>query len=425
MLISSLRFISFRNLQDAEVDTQGRDVFLVGENGQGKTNFLEGVYFCSYASSFRSVNDRELVRKNESVGVADVAGAGDALDSKIDESGEEKKSKVCSAMARFAPVSPATAQTAPLYEKILVKIESSRKTVVVNGKKIEDRKELIAIAPCIVFCHEDMIFASGTPEDRRWFFDQSQSLYDPVYLDDIRNYRKILKTRNSVLKDYGSDASHKTRMLDALDPQLAKYGIHIMKKRAGAAQLFSQTFTPLYTYVSGIGDVEVRYIPSWNVRQSYGVGSGGCGTALDASAGVCDFEYMEEDAIVDLLKKRREGDVSFGATRAGPHRDKYVFTCGGVEFARNASTGQRRLLVLLLRVAEAKRFSDMSGRKPVLLLDDVLLELDPEKRRRFLEVLPEYDQAFYTFLPEEPYQRYRTSDTIVYNVSQGSLSRME
>jgi DNA replication and repair protein RecF len=419
MLISSLRFVSFRNLRDAEVDTQARDVFLIGENGQGKTNFLEGVYFCSYASSFRSVNDRELVRKNES------AGAGDAFDAGIVERGAEKKHKGCSAMARFTPAQGAS----PFYDKILVKIENNRKTVVVDGKRIEDRKELIAIAPCIVFCHEDMIFAAGAPEDRRWFFDQSQSLYDPVYLDDLRNYRKILKTRNSVLKDYGSDASYKTRTLDALDPQLVKCGIHIMKKRAGAASLFSQTFTPLYTYVSGIGDIEVRYIPSWNARRCGGADSGERGAvsdaALYATAGVCDFEEPEEEAIVELLKKYREGDVSLGATRVGPHRDKYVFTCGGVEFARNASTGQRRLLVLLLRVAEAKRFSDMSGRKPVLLLDDVLLELDPEKRRRFLEVLPEYDQAFYTFLPEEPYQRYRTSDTIVYNVSRGVLSRME
>jgi DNA replication and repair protein RecF len=411
MRISSLRFISFRNLQDAEVDTHAKDIFLVGENGQGKTNFLEGIYFCSYASSFRSVNDRELVRKNERIS-NDAAG-----DDKKAGYLEEKKNKGCSALARFAAKD---VQNAPaLYEKILVKIENSRKTVVVDGKKIEDRKELIAIAPCIVFCHEDMLFAAGAPENRRWFFDQSQSLYDSVYLDDLRNYRKILKTRNSVLKDYGSGASHKTRMLDALDPQLAKYGVNIMKKRAGAARLFSQTFTPLYTYVSGIGDIEVRYIPSWNVRPS-------CGAASDADEeSLCDVEEPEEEAIIEFLKRRREGDVSFGATRMGPHRDKYVFTCGGADFARNASTGQKRLLVLLLRVAEAKRFSDMSGRKPVLLLDDVLLELDPEKRRRFLEVLPEYNQAFYTFLPEEPYQRYRTADTIVYNMSCGSLSRTE
>ncbi|MDR2746499.1 MAG: DNA replication/repair protein RecF, partial [Treponema sp.] len=86
-----------------------------------------------------------------------------------------------------------------------------------------------------------------------------------------------------------------------------------------------------------------------------------------------------------------------------------------------ASTGQRRLLALLLRIAQARRFSETTGRNPVLLLDDVLLELDPEKRRKFLSILPDYDQAFYTFLPEEPYERYRKSDTVVYYVSDGAL----
>jgi DNA replication and repair protein RecF len=359
MIVSALRFFSFRNLADAEINTNAKDVFLVGENGQGKTNFLEGVYFCSYASSFRVVNDRELI-----------CATGDG--------------KTCSAQAQFA---------GSLYEKITVKIESGRKTVTVDGKKVDDRKELLSIAPCIVFCHEDMAFAAGTPEDRRWFFDQSQSLYDQLYLDDLRNYRKILKTRNAVLKA-PNDA-----MLDALDAQLAFYGESLMKKRAAAALLFSETFAALYERVAGISGIAVRYVASWK----------------EAAA----------DHIAALLKARREADVSFGATLSGPHRDRYLFTCNNAEFARTASTGQRRLLALLLRVAEAERFSAMTGKKPLLLLDDVLLELDPEKRRLFIEALPDYDQAFYTFLPEEPYQRYRKSDTIIYAMTGGCLTRNE
>ncbi|MDR2793442.1 MAG: DNA replication and repair protein RecF [Treponema sp.] len=411
MLISSLRFVSFRNVRDAEVATQAKDVFLVGENGQGKTNFLEGVYFCSYASSFRSVNDRELICNT----IHNAAENGEA---------NERKSKGCSVQARFMM------QTTPvLYEKVLVKIEDNRKTIIIDGKKVEDRKELLSVAPCIVFCHEDMVFAAGTPENRRWFFDQSQSLCDPVYVDDLRNYRKILRSRNIVLKDYENDALYKTQMLDVLDPQLARYGIHIMKKRSEAVRLFSQTFTPLYAYVSGIDNIEVRYIPSWNLRayrQQRQRKSSAATSPADAAANdsVSD-EEPDEETIVALLKNRREGDCSFGVTMTGPHRDKYAFTCKGADFARTASTGQRRLLVLLLRAAEARRFSDMSGKKPILLLDDVLLELDPEKRYRFLEVLPEYDQAFYTFLPEEPYLRYQKFDTIVYKAANGVLSRMD
>jgi DNA replication and repair protein RecF len=185
-------------------------------------------------------------------------------------------------------------------------------------------------------------------------------------------------------------------MLDVLDPQLISYGLRLMEKREEAARLFSETFGPLYEQVSGIGDIAVRYAPSWK----------------DSSP----------DAVTVFLEEHREADAAAGLCLTGPHRDRYLFSRGNSEFSGKASTGQRRLLALLLRIAQARRFSDMTGRNPVLLLDDVLLELDPEKRRRLLLVMPEYDQAFYTFLPEEPYERYRKSDTLVYYVNQGSVS---
>jgi DNA replication and repair protein RecF len=114
--------------------------------------------------------------------------------------------------------------------------------------------------------------------------------------------------------------------------------------------------------------------------------------------------------------------MAAGTSLSGPHRDRYVFTCRGAEFTAKASTGQRRLLALLLRIAEARRFSQMTGSNPVLLLDDVLLELDPEKRRRLLGVMPSYEQAFYTFLPEEQIDRYRKSDTLIYSVAMGNVT---
>ena len=98
-----------------------------------------------------------------------------------------------------------------------------------------------------------------------------------------------------------------------------------------------------------------------------------------------------------------------------------MFALAGTDFSGCASTGQRRLLALLLRVAQARRYSLTSGRNPILLLDDVLLEMDGEKRRRFLLALPCHEQAFFTFLPDEPYQRYRSEDTLVYYVRDGRI----
>jgi DNA replication and repair protein RecF len=366
MIFTSLRTTGFRNLADTEVKTAGKDIFLVGENGQGKTNFLEALYFCSYASSFRGVRDAELARTGEKNFSAAV---------QITESGN-------------------------FETQALVKFEDGKKTITLDSKKVEDRKELLSVIPCIVFCHEDMEFVAGSPERRRWFFDQCLSLYDPVYLDDLRRFRRVLKARNSVLRElaYGtgnSGGENPNAVLDALDPQFALYGLKLMEKRVTAAREFSGCFGPLYREVSGIEDIAVRYLPSWK------------GTDIAA--------------LESFLQEKRDADRAAGLSTSGPHRDRYLFNKGAAEFSGKASTGQRRLLALLLRVAQARRFSEMTGKNPVLLLDDVLLEMDGEKRRKFLSIMPGYDQAFFTFLPEEPFDRYQKSDTIVYHLHSGRI----
>jgi DNA replication and repair protein RecF len=358
MTFFSLKTVNFRNLTDADINIQGKDVFLIGENGQGKTNFIEALYFCSYASSFRTFHDGEMVKNKEN---------GCSVTVKLSDS---------------------------LYESIRVKVEKGKKNITVSGKKIEDRKELLSIIPCIVFCHEDMEFVSGSPEERRRFFDQTLSLYDAVYLEDLRKYRRILKNRNSVLKagPYGIDDD----ILDTLDPQMIESGLRLMEKREEAVRYFSEIFESLYENVSGITGISVKYAPSWK------------------NSGI--------DEVATHLKEKRDQEKALSLSLSGPHRDRFIFVREGVEFAAKASTGQRRLLALLLRTAQARCFSLMTGRNPVLLLDDVLLELDPEKRRKFLSCMPDYDQAFYTFLPGEPYRQYGGEDTLVYHVSGGSLS---
>jgi len=355
-LVSSLRTAAFRNLMDAVVVTEAKNIFLIGENGQGKTNFLEALYFCAYGSSFRKVHDSEIAHNKQKDFSAEIA-------------------------MRFS---------ANNQRNVLIKFEAGKKTVVIDGKKADDRKELLSVIPCIVFCHEDMEFVAGSPERQRWFFDQVLSLYDPVYLDDLRYYRRALKSRNSVLRDHAPET-----LLDALDQQCVPYGVRLMEKRKTAAALFSEIFALLYEEVSGIAGVSVQYLPSWK-------------------------SYNEADA-ADALRKRRVAEMTAGISLSGPHRDRYLFTRGGEDFAATASTGQRRLLALLLRVAQARRFSEMTGRNPILLLDDVLLEMDGEKRRRFIAALPDYDQAFYTFLPEEPFQHYRDNATLVYYVKDGRI----
>jgi len=359
MSLAFLRTVAFRNLLDAETDLRGKDIFLIGENGQGKSNFLEALYFCSYASSFRGNKDKELVRTGE---------------------------KDCSASLSIRDT---------IYSNISVTFKDQKKIITLDGKRIEDRKELLSVAPAIIFCHEDMEFVTGSPERRRWFFDQTRSLWDSLYLEDLRKYRYVLKNRNALFRGEGRLDSQTSATLDVLDPQLARYGLELTAKRRETAREFSAVFEPLYGEITGLTGIGVDYQPSWKEE---------------------NFE-----AVISHLSEKRERDASMGLSLSGPHRDRYIFTKAGEEFSAKASTGQRRLLALLLRIAQAKVFTDKTGRKPVLLLDDVLLELDGEKRRKFLLVMPEYEQAFYTFLPGEPYETYKKSDTIVYYMQSGQI----
>ena len=357
MRFSSLKTVSFRNLADAETDVRGKDVFLVGENGQGKSNFLEALYFCSYASSFRGARDRELVRNGE---------------------------RSCSAQVIFGDSG---------YSKVNVIIKDDKKSILLDGKQVDDRKELLSVAPSVIFSHEDMEFVAGAPERQRWFFDQTRSLWDPLYLDDLRKYRYILKSKNLLLRSGDENCA---TTLDALDSQLATYGLELTCKRRELAEEFTLVFEPLYRDISGIEGIGVKYVPSWK-------------------------EKGFAETISHLLERRRQ-DAAFGISLSGPHRDRYLFTHKGENFSQKASTGQRRLLALLLRIAQAKLYSEKTRKKPVLLLDDVLLELDGEKRRKFLLAMPEYEQAFFTFLPGEPYEGYRKSDTMVYWVKSGCVA---
>ena len=364
MSFAFLKTVAFRNLADEETDLRGKDIFLVGENGQGKSNFLEALYFCSYASSFRKARDRDLIQTGE---------------------------KDCSAILSF---------DSSVYKSIFVTLKDGEKIINLDGKKINDRKELLSVAPTIVFCHEDMEFVAGTPERRRWFFDQTRSLWDPLYLDDLRKYRYVLKTRNTLLRSHRIASgngleSEIAALLDALDPQMALYGMALSDKRHETAEEFTMVFENLYREISGIAGIGVKYQPSWKEENL--------------------------DQIIGKLSEKREMDFFSGVSLSGPHRDHYLFTRKGEEFSGKASTGQRRLLALLLRISQAIFFSKKTGKKPVLLLDDVLLELDGEKRQKFLSFMPEYEQAFYTFLPEEPYEKYRKYDTIVYYMDSGRL----
>ena len=353
-----IKVASFRNLEDAEIDTAAERVFLIGENGQGKTNFLEALYYLSYGSSFRGSVDAEVVRRGSSSFVL---------------AGKMKEAEA----------------TTVFTDTIRIKWEGKFKDIRMNDKPLRDRKNLVELNPSVAFCHEDYSFASGEPERRRFFFDQSASLVSAGYIDLLRDYKRILRQRNAALKE------GRHELLDLLDIQIAGKGSELMVERARLQVEFDDRFAPRYEAVSLLGDeVRIRYRPSW---------------ALD----------MDVNAILERLQGKRTEELALGTSLSGPHRDRWSFVSGSRDYAGTASTGQLRLLALTLRMVQAEYYTLATGRLPILLLDDVLLELDKGKRRRFLDLLPKSGQSFFTFLPSEPWEEYKSGSTLTYEVRDG------
>lgn len=353
------------------INLNSKEVFFVGENGQGKSNLLESVYYLAYGSSFRTHVDSDLVKKGES------GFSVRTLFKKDDDNAD-------SVFISFENLKNNTGTL-------------SKKKIVKNGKALKDRRDLINTMPCVLFCHDDMEFVVGEPERKRFFIDQCLSMFDLLYLDVCRNYKKILKSRNLSLKKMQFE------MLDVFDIQLADFGVQIQKKRSDAIFKFNQIFGKLYEEITGISGVSIRYNPSWKIESKN--------------------TLLREDAMQILLQKR-DVDKVMQTTMSGPHRDKIRFVKDGVDFVPMASTGQRRLLAILLRVAQAIFYTHATQKKPILLMDDVLLELDPEKRQHVNALLPEYEQLFCTFLPGEPYERYAKSSTKVYKIEKGEWSEL-
>ncbi len=366
MSYRKIRVFQFRNLQNADIDLSAPEVFLVGENGQGKTNLIEAIYMLSYGSSFRTRKDDTLIANGQNQC---------ALSGWLDSA-----------------------------ETVTIRIGKSsspaaKREIKLNEKTISDRKELIEHTPCIVFCHDDIEFVRGAPDMQRWFFNQTLSLFDPAFIDRLRTYTRILKLRNAVLKtcQEGLAGQDELQLLDVYDAQLAAHGIRLIQDRVHATAAFNGPCGAIFRKITRIDhDLLIRYRPSWKGP-------------------------LQSDEIIASLRNHRKNDIRMGTTTSGPHRDRFQFSVDSRDFTQYASTGQLRLMSLILRVAQARFYAEQTGRKPVLLLDDVLLELDRDRRVQFLEELPEYEQAFFTFLPDEQYSAYRKDNTLIYRVNAGEI----
>ncbi len=351
----SVSFKSFRNLKEQKLDLSRKNIFLIGQNGQGKTNFLELIYYLCYAASFRTKNEKVLIQTGEDY---------------------------FSLSAEFLHSADDFSNNIKLYQ------DSTQKRIQLNGKTVRDRKDIISNFPCVVFCHNDLYFVNGSPDKKRIFMDQCVSLNDPMFISYLRNYKKVLRERNLILKE------KKKELLEVYTYQLIETGFPILNRRKELIHFLNERFNILFREITGVDEsLTIVLNSSWKGN--------------------------DKKEILNSMLQRETKELHYGLTLSGPHRDSFSIMLDSQDYLNFASTGQLRIISLILRILQSEFYQISTGRLPILLVDDVLLELDSEKRDRMMQHFPLYEQIFYTFLPG--YLTDKSEDSICYNVNNGFI----
>ena len=324
MYIKSIVANDFRNLKVSEVELSQNINILHGNNAQGKTNFLEAVYFCALGRSLRAATDVELVN----------------FDAK-------------SAHIRAEIVRGATESTMDVF----VEKQSNRakKYVSVNRVPIRHMKDLFGRILVVMFTPEDLQLIKSGPAERRRFMDLEICQLSPVYYGDLKEYHRALKQRNALLKLLQRDKTQ-TDNLDIWDQQLSKHGSKIMRTREAFINKISDAAAGIHKNITS-GEENLKIIYNPNIQE----------------------DYLEE------MSKSHMRDISQGSTSRGVHKDDIKFTINDIPVRSFGSQGQQRTAALSAKLAEIEIIKQSTGESPILLLDDVLSELDVHRQRFLLE----------------------------------------
>lgn len=336
MRLTHLSIRRFRNLASQELDIPPEGVALVGENAQGKSNFLEAIYYLETFRSFRGARDDQLVAFDEDV--FRVAG-------------------------RLTPPDDdgRAVEVAAAFQK-----KGRRKKVTVDGAEPDRLSDALGRLAAVVFSPADVAIVNEGPSERRRFLDIVLSLNVPGYLRALQEYRQVLQQRNAALKDGQPSA-----LVRLWDDTLVRSGARVMAERARWIDGVQGDFNDYYAEVSGGQTAVPTYRPSVDLRG---------GWELDSVA----------DAYREGLAEVADRELRVGTTVLGPHRDEVTFSLEGdqdLDVRDYGSGGQRRTAALALRLVEAATIRQARGQEPIVLMDDVFAELDAGRSERILDLI--------------------------------------
>lgn len=369
MKLLSLEYRSFRNLEPLQLTPSPRATVAVGENGQGKTNLLEGLYLLATLKPLRANKLSELIRFGE---------RGARVTGRFLLGGAERE--------------------------ISVEVIPGGRTAFVDGKRAASLDAYFGGVSVVAFTPDDLAVVKGGPDGRRAFLDRAVFNVVPSYLDESREYARALKSRNRLLKDR-APMSH----LQAWDATLSRLGARLWVRRRA---LMEQLALRARDAFQRIGRAEFD--------ASYGYAPAHLGDALPFATA---SEEELQARLLQRLDERLSRDVERGFTSVGPHADDVEILLGDKPARAFASQGQSRALVLAWKVAEIENLHARNGFLPLLLLDDVSSELDPERNAFLMGYLADTGaQTLLTTTDAALVQRAAGPETLWLSVAAGRVA---
>lgn len=326
MHIKTLRLSNFRNYSSARLEFSPYTNVIYGNNAQGKTNILEAVYLFSQGRSHRARSDKELIRFGEEFAKLNL----EFSDERRDYSGQMQI------------------------------LKNGRKAVSVNHVHIVKLSALMNYLNVVMFSPEDLDLVKGSPGVRRRFIDSSISQLYPSYLSSLIDYNKALNQKNSLLKLLRARGAASDPTLDIWNEQLALHGTKIMRARSEFAELINTAAKKIQAEISGelLG---IKYVPSIKTDE------------------------ISEDAVLEKLKEYERREIDAASSLHGIQRDDIEIYVNEREARLFGSQGQQRTAALSLKIAQADYIKEVKGEYPVLLLDDIMSELDINRRMYLAE----------------------------------------
>ena len=335
MIIKGIYLKDFRNYREEEISFSKDVNIFIGENAQGKTNLLEGIYFNVMAKSFKNSRDREVIRFGE----------------------------------EFCRIRTSINYDDDDHEIEIVISRDGKKAVKVDGVKIRKTSELLSKVNIVIFSPEDLKIVKEDPAIRRNFIDREMCQIRPGYLVELNRYRRALKQRNAYLKEDNINDDE----LAVWEDEMVSSGSRIIRMRKEFIERILGISREIHKTISG-GREELEIIYESDILVD---------------------DKSEEEFFKEILIREREKDKRYRMTGKGPHRDDIRIMANGRDLRKYGSQGQQRTAALSLKLSEIKILEEETGEKPVLLLDDVLSEMDKERQKYLIGSL-EDNQKFIT-----------------------------